>query len=74
MVQPDQKRKLFVLMVNMFIAIGSFGIIIPIMPAYLVSIGQGGTAAGLMIAILQARNSSCPRLQVNGPTNTEGEK
>ncbi|WP_144463500.1 MFS transporter [Siminovitchia fortis] len=49
--QPDQKRKLFVLMVNMFIAIGSFGIIIPIMPAYLVSIGQGGTAAGLMIAI-----------------------
>src|SRR5690606_7248974 len=42
---------LFVLMVNMFIAIGSFGIIIPIMPAYLVSIGQGGTAAGLMIAI-----------------------
>lgn len=51
MVQPDQKRKLFVLMVNMFIAIGSFGIIIPIMPAYLVSIGQGGTAAGLMIAI-----------------------
>ncbi len=51
MVQPDQKRKLFVLMINMFIAIGSFGIIIPIMPAYLVSIGQGGTAAGLMIAI-----------------------
>ncbi|MBD8006122.1 MFS transporter [Bacillus norwichensis] len=49
--QPDQKRKLFVLMINMFIAIGSFGIIIPIMPAYLVSIGQGGTAAGLMIAI-----------------------
>ncbi len=35
----------------MFIAIGSFGIIIPILPAYLQSIGQGGTAAGLMIAI-----------------------
>lgn len=49
--QPDQKKKLFVLMINMFIAIGSFGIIIPILPAYLVSIGQGGTAAGLMIAI-----------------------
>ncbi|RST59215.1 MFS transporter [Siminovitchia terrae] len=49
--QPDQKRKLFILMINMFIAIGSFGIIIPILPAYLVSIGQGGTAAGLMIAI-----------------------
>ena len=31
--------------------VGSFGIIIPILPAYLLSIGQGGTAAGLMIAI-----------------------
>jgi len=38
-------------MINMFIAIGSFGIIIPILPAYLVSIGEGGMAAGLMIAI-----------------------
>lgn len=38
-------------MVNMFIAIASFGIIVPILPAYLVSINQGGTAAGLMIAI-----------------------
>lgn len=35
----------------MFIAIGSFGIIIPILPAYLESINQGGTAAGLFIAI-----------------------
>ncbi|MFD1708422.1 MFS transporter [Siminovitchia sediminis] len=51
---PDQKRKLIILMINMFIAIGSFGIIIPILPAYLVSIGQGGTAAGLMIAIFAA--------------------
>ena len=47
----DQKRKMLILMVNMFIAIGSFGIIIPILPAYLLSIGQAGTAAGLMIAI-----------------------
>ncbi len=38
-------------MVNMFIAIGSFGIIIPILPAYLISIGQGGKAAGLMLSI-----------------------
>ena len=47
----DQRKKLLILMINMFIAVGSFGIIIPILPAYLVSIGQGGTAAGLMIAI-----------------------
>jgi len=47
----DQKRKITVLMINMFIAIGSFGIVIPILPAYLESINQGGTAAGLMIAI-----------------------
>lgn len=47
----EQRRKLMILMINMFIAIGSFGIIIPILPAYLESINQGGTAAGLMIAI-----------------------
>lgn len=48
---PEQRKKIIVLMINMFIAIGSFGIIIPILPAYLVSIGEGGKAAGLMIAI-----------------------
>jgi DHA1 family multidrug resistance protein-like MFS transporter len=42
---------MLILMINMFIAVGSFGIIIPILPAYLLSIGQGGLAAGLMIAI-----------------------
>ncbi|OLS41000.1 MFS transporter [Bacillus sp. MRMR6] len=47
----DQRRKIIILMINMFIAIGSFGIIIPILPAYLQSINQGGTAAGLFIAI-----------------------
>jgi len=47
----EQRKKIIVLMINMFIAIGSFGIIIPILPAYLVSIGEGGMAAGLMIAI-----------------------
>ncbi|MFK2825910.1 MFS transporter [Bacillus sp. B190/17] len=48
---PEQRKKMIILMINMFIAVGSFGIIIPILPAYLVSIGEGGTAAGLMIAI-----------------------
>lgn len=47
----DQRRKMIILMINMFIAIGSFGIIIPILPAYLESINEGGMAAGLMIAI-----------------------
>lgn len=47
----EHRKKIFILMINMFIAIGSFGIIIPILPAYLESIGQGGTAAGLFIAI-----------------------
>lgn len=51
MMSTDQKKKMTLLMINMFIAIGSFGIIIPILPAYLASINQGGTAAGLMIAI-----------------------
>ncbi|NMH73193.1 MFS transporter [Bacillus sp. RO2] len=48
---PEQRKKMIILMINMFIAVGSFGIIIPILPAYLDSIGQGGLAAGLMIAI-----------------------
>lgn len=47
----EQRKKIIILMINMFIAIGSFGIIIPILPAYLASINQAGTAAGLMIAI-----------------------
>ncbi|CAM4271351.1 multidrug transporter [Bacillus manliponensis] len=47
----EQRKKMIILMINMFIAIGSFGIIIPILPSYLESINQGGTAAGLMIAI-----------------------
>jgi MFS transporter, DHA1 family, multidrug resistance protein len=47
----EQRKKMIILMINMFIAIGSFGIIIPILPAYLESINQGGMAAGLMIAI-----------------------
>ncbi|GED55513.1 tetracycline resistance MFS efflux pump [Brevibacillus borstelensis] len=51
MMTADQRKKMVILMINMFIAIGSFGIIIPILPAYLASINQGGTAAGLMIAI-----------------------
>lgn len=51
---PDQRKKIIILMINMFIAIASFGIIIPILPSYLQSIGQGGTAAGLMIAIFAA--------------------
>ncbi|WP_033543376.1 MFS transporter [Planococcus sp. CAU13] len=46
-----QRKKMSILMFNMFIAIASFGIVVPILPAYLLSIGQGGTAAGLMIAI-----------------------
>ncbi|GEK33665.1 MFS transporter [Kurthia sibirica] len=47
----DQKKKLALLMLNMFIAVGSFGIIIPIIPTFLKELGQGGTAAGLIIAI-----------------------
>ncbi len=50
----DQKKKIFILMINMFIAVASFGIVIPILPSYLVSINQGGMAAGLMIAIFAA--------------------
>ncbi|MFC3212136.1 MFS transporter [Planomicrobium okeanokoites] len=50
----DQRKKIIILMINMFIAIASFGIIIPILPSYLESINQGGMAAGLMIAIFAA--------------------
>lgn len=50
----EQRKKILILMVNMFIALASFGIIIPILPQYLESIGQGGKAAGLIIAIFAA--------------------
>lgn len=57
-------------MINMFIAVGSFGIIIPILPAYLASIGQGGTAAGLMIAIFAGAQLVMSPIAGNGRTNT----
>lgn len=47
----DQRKKLSILMLNMFIAVGSFGLILPILPAYLRELGQGGTAAGMIIAL-----------------------
>lgn len=50
----DQRKKIIILMINMFIAIASFGIVIPILPSYLESINQGGKAAGMMIAIFAA--------------------
>ncbi|WP_214826211.1 MFS transporter [Exiguobacterium algae] len=46
-----QKKQLAILMLNMFIAVAGFGIIIPIIPDYLKLIGEGGTAAGLMISV-----------------------
>ncbi|MBR3063775.1 MAG: MFS transporter [Exiguobacterium sp.] len=46
-----QKNQLAILMLNMFIAVAGFGIIIPIIPDYLKMIGEGGTAAGLMISV-----------------------
>ncbi len=69
-----QRKKLIVLMINMFIAIGSFGIIIPILPAYLESIHQGGTAAGLMLRSLLEHSSFFLLLLENGPINMVVEK
>ncbi|MGI2328075.1 MFS transporter [Planococcus sp. YIM B11945] len=48
---PDQHKKITILMITMFIAITSFGITGPVIPAYLESINQGGMASGLIIAI-----------------------
>lgn len=47
----DQRVKMMILMINMFIAVGSFGIIISILLAYILSIGQGGTAAYLLFDV-----------------------
>lgn len=51
MLTIKQKKQLAILMLNMFIAVAGFGIIIPIIPDYLKMIGEGGTAAGLMISV-----------------------
>jgi DHA1 family multidrug resistance protein-like MFS transporter len=47
----EQRKKIAILMVTMFIAITSFGITGPVIPAYLESINQGGMASGMIIAI-----------------------
>lgn len=46
-----QRKKISILMITMFIAITSFGITGPVIPAYLESINQGGMASGMIIAI-----------------------
>ncbi|MDN7242101.1 MFS transporter [Planococcus sp. N028] len=48
---PEQRKKIAILMITMFIAITSFGITGPVIPAYLESINQGGMASGMIIAI-----------------------
>ncbi|WZY01671.1 MFS transporter [Bacillus sp. FSL W7-1360] len=50
----DQRKKMIVLMINMFIAVASFAIVIPILPEYLMGLGEGGKAAGLIIALFAA--------------------
>ena len=70
----DQRKKMLILMINMFIAVGSFGIIIPILPAYLLSIGQGGTAAGLNDChICRSTAYLCRQLQGNGQIDMDVE-
>ncbi|MFJ7735838.1 MFS transporter [Lysinibacillus sp. NPDC097287] len=48
--QTSNKAALYILMFNMFIAMGSIGIIIPVMPEYLKIFGAAGQVLGLLIA------------------------
>lgn len=43
-------RSLYVLMINMFIAMLGIGLVIPILPKLLEDFHAGGTAAGYLIA------------------------
>src|SRR5690606_17098132 len=51
LMSSPQRKKISILMITMFIAITSFGITGPVIPAYLESINQGGMASGMIIAI-----------------------
>ncbi|MEG0259531.1 MAG: MFS transporter [Lysinibacillus sp.] len=48
--QTSNKTALYILMFNMFIAMGSIGIIIPVMPEYLKLFGAAGQILGMLIA------------------------
>ena len=48
--QKSNKAALYILMFNMFIAMGSIGIIIPVMPEYLKLFGAAGQVLGMLIA------------------------
>ena len=48
--QTSNKAALYILMFNMFIAMGTVGIIIPVMPAYLKIFGAAGQVLGMLIA------------------------
>lgn len=48
------KFPLFILMVNLFIALLGQGMVIPILPEYLKQFGAGGTAAGYLVAAFGA--------------------
>lgn len=48
--QTSNKAALYILMFNMFIAMGSIGIIIPVMPEYLKIFGAAGQVLGMLIA------------------------
>lgn len=48
--QTSNKAALYILMFNMFIAMGSIGLIIPVMPEYLKFFGAAGQVLGMLIA------------------------
>ncbi len=48
--QKSNKAALYILMFNMFITMGSIGIIIPVMPEYLRIFGAAGQILGMLIA------------------------
>lgn len=48
--QKSNKAALYILMFNMFIVMGSIGIIIPVMPEYLRIFGAAGQVLGMLIA------------------------
>ncbi|KOS69655.1 multidrug transporter [Lysinibacillus contaminans] len=48
--QTSNKAALYILMFNMFIAMGTIGIIIPVMPEYLKIFGAAGQVLGMLIA------------------------
>lgn len=65
---------LVILMINMFIAMLGIGLIIPILPKFMSSLGGSGETGGYLVAVFGLTQFLFSPLWENGPINTDVKK